>query len=835
MRTGSLGHRAGKALDAWIALCSRAPGRILLGALVLTVLAGWTASGLGLRSDFIELLPTDSPSIRNLERLKTQVASYSTLVVAMECPDLEASKRLADDLSQRLRTWPRDRIWAVDDNIREIREFYSRHRYLYADLEDLVDFRDRLRKRIQEETEAQAFESLDDTPAPKTDLGIEALKARYERKVREQDRYPDGYYVTPDRSLLAIFIRPPSGSSSFEANERLVRDVQREIDALNPASYHPEMKVGLTGDVKTGLEEREALASDARFISVLCLLLICGVIVAYYRSLRSLLLIGAPMLMGLLGAMAIARLAIGYLNTATAFLASIIAGNGINFMIMLAARFFEETRKGEHRDLGSLLRVSVRGTLQGTAVAAAGAAIAYGSLSLAGFRGFRQFGIIGGTGMALCWLATFLVGPALIALLHRMRPLDIARENRHPVASRVGDLVVRHPRKILLAAMVLSAGAVLVILPWSFDPFEYHFRNLRNRESIERGSAKLSRRVDKIFDLPTSPTPVVLDRAESAPLVKEAIVAAPGYPALVGGVKTLQEILPSRQEEKLAVLREIRALIDRKIDFLSEEDRAEVEKHRPPEDLRVLTLEDIPEMLARPFTEADGTRGRVLYVYSHPGESLLDGRYLLKFARFLRGIQVPGVEFYAVGQPMVFADMIAAVLHDGLWVTLVAAAAVTLLLIVAFRSAGTVMTLLTPVLLGTLWMLGLAALLGQKLNFLNFVVFPITLGIGVDYGVNIFSRYLQEGPDRMKEVIQSTGGAVVLTSSTTILGYATLITSTNMALQSFGIIADLGEFACLAAAELVMTALLVYRSRGRPTSPSRIQASGTLPSGPVSG
>ncbi|HOU52722.1 MAG TPA: MMPL family transporter [Myxococcota bacterium] len=821
MMPGSPGSRLGRALDAWMNLCSRYPGRILLGALVFGVLAGWTASGLSLHSDFIELLPTDSPSVRNLERLKTQVASYSTLVVAMECPDLEASKRFADDLSRRLRTWPRDRIWAVDDNIREIREFYSRNRYLYADLEDLVDFRDRLRKRIQEETEAQAFESLDDSPAPRTDLGIEALKAKYDRKVREQDRYPDGYYVTPDRSLLAIFIRPPSGSSSFEANERLVQDVQREIDALDPSSYHPEMRIGMTGDIKTGLEEREALASDARFISILCLVLICGVIVAYYRSLRSLLVIGTPMLLGLLGALAVARMAIGYLNTATAFLASIIAGNGINFMIMLAARFFEESRKGHDRDVGTLLRASVRGTLEGTAVAAAGAAIAYGSLSLAGFRGFRQFGIIGGTGMALCWIATFLVGPALIALLHRMRPLEVTRESRHPISSRVGSVVARHPRWILLAALLLSAGAILAILPWSFDPFEYHFRNLRNRESIERGSAKLSRRVDKIFDLPTSPTPVVLDRAESAPVVKAAILASPDFRSVIGGVKTLQEVLPTRQEEKLAVLAEIRALIDRKIDFLSPEDRAEVERHRPPEDLRVLTLDDIPEMIARPFTEADGTRGRVLYVYSHPSESLLDGRYLLKFARFLRSIQVPGVEFYAVGQPLVFADMIAAVLHDGLRVTLASALAVALLLVVAFRSASAVATILTSVLLGTLWMVGLAALLGQKLNFLNFVVFPITLGIGVDYGVNIFSRYRQEGPGRIREVIQSTGGAVVLTSSTTILGYATLITSTNMALQSFGIIADLGEFACLATSELVMTALLVWRHQGRSSAPIR--------------
>jgi predicted RND superfamily exporter protein len=78
-----------------------------------------------------------------------------------------------------------------------------------------------------------------------------------------------------------------------------------------------------------------------------------------------------------------------------------------------------------------------------------------------------------------------------------------------------------------------------------------------------------------------------------------------------------------------------------------------------------------------------------------------------------------------------------------------------------------------------------------------------------------YARYRLEGAGRVAQVIQSTGGAVVLSSATTILGYAALITSTSMALQSFGIIADIGEFTCLFTAELTMMALIVWLENAR--------------------
>lgn len=803
-------------LGRWIEFSVRRAWFILGAALLVFVVSAYFTSRLDLKTDLVELLPTDSPSVLNLEKMRTRVATYSNLAVGIQSPDLKASQKFADDVAARVNQFPKSEVLSVDHNIAAIKDFYSKNKYLYADVEDLRGFRDRLEKRIKEETEGAVVESLDDEPAPKTDLQIDKLKEKYESKVKSQDKYPDGYYVNPDRSLVAVFIYPPSGSSGHSHNVKLVDDVNKVIKDLDPAKYHPEMKVGLSGDIKTGLEEREALAADIQFVSLLCLALMAVLFIVYYRSFRVVIIMGAPMLLGLVATLGITKFTIGYLNTATAFLTSIIAGNGINFMILYSARFFEEIRTKENATLVETLKASAWGTLKGTLIAGIGASIAYGSLIFAGFRGFRQFGIIGGIGMVLCWLSTFMIGPALIAVLHSRKPLADHKTGTSKFRPGVvfGKIVNRRPRVILLISLLICCGSVLAIIPWSFDPFEYDFHKLRNVAGYKGGSAELSLKIDKIFDLPQSPTPVVAERAEDVPHMKDAILAAPSARAIIGGVKTLQEILPSDQEEKLAILGDIRAMIDRKLDFLNAEDRKKVEENRPTDDLKVLSMNDVPDTLARAFTESDGTRGRLLYVYARRGDSLLDGKYLLKFANFIRGIDYgPGVEAVPVGQPMVFADMIEAILKDGFKVSVAALIGVILLLIFAFRSRLGVGTILMSVFVGTIWMLGFAALTNMKLNFLNFVVIPITLGIGVDYGTNIFSRYKEEGRGSIPGVISSTGGAVLLCSLTTIIGYATLITSNNLALRSFGLIADIGEITCIIAAELVMTAYIVWRER----------------------
>jgi hypothetical protein len=121
-------------------------------------------------------------------------------------------------------------------------------------------------------------------------------------------------------------------------------------------------------------------------------------------------------------------------------------------------------------------------------------------------------------------------------------------------------------------------------------------------------------------------------------------------------------------------------------------------------------------------------------------------------------------------------------------------------------------------LLGVAWLIGIAAAAHVRVNFLNFVVLPITFGIGVDYAVNIVQRYRIEGPGSLPRVVRETGSAVALCSCTTMIGYASLLVADNRALAGFGLLASLGEFTCISAALFALPAWMLFWESRRKTT-----------------
>jgi hypothetical protein len=110
--------------------------------------------------------------------------------------------------------------------------------------------------------------------------------------------------------------------------------------------------------------------------------------------------------------------------------------------------------------------------------------------------------------------------------------------------------------------------------------------------------------------------------------------------------------------------------------------------------------------------------------------------------------------------------------------------------------------------------------LGIKINFVNFIAFPITFGIGVDYAVNVMARYLRDGGRDVVAAVRGTGGAVGLCSLTTIIGYSSLLVAQNVGLFLFGLLAVFGEICCLTTAVVVLPAvLMLVRPRSSPNLP----------------
>ena len=118
--------------------------------------------------------------------------------------------------------------------------------------------------------------------------------------------------------------------------------------------------------------------------------------------------------------------------------------------------------------------------------------------------------------------------------------------------------------------------------------------------------------------------------------------------------------------------------------------------------------------------------------------------------------------------------------------------------------ADTVLTLVT-ILIAITWMQGLGVLLGPDylgvIGYFNQIVqiLPILIiGLGVDYGIHMTSRYREElaaGNDvseSIRRAVRTVGVALVLATLTTMVGFLTNLVSPVPALADFGVLAAAG-------------------------------------------
>jgi len=511
------------------------------------------------------------------------------------------------------------------------------------------------------------------------------------------------------------------------------------------------------------------------------------------------------------------------LNTATGFLASIIAGNGINFSIIYMARYIE-ARRTEGLSVGDAVLVAHRGTWSATLSAAVAAGVAYGSLSVTDFRGFKHFGIIGGIGMLLCWVATYSFLPALLVASERISPMferDSWQSRFSAVYGRpFAYLVERFPRGVLAVVLLLGvAGAGFTASYFYADPMEYNLGNIRNDDTAETPARLLEDRVDAIVGrLGQDGRAIVVDRLDQVtPLVAELDrrrAAAPADNKPFQKVVSIFDLLPDHQQEKISLLTDIkdRVLRARQRHFIEDPDWARLEPHIP-KTLAPIGIDDLPEELARPFAQKDGSRGKIVYIVPSDGKSVYDARYLMHWADSFREVKLPNGEvIHGSGDPVIFSDMLIAIGEEAPKAIALSFVGTLVVVFVSLRGRRSGLIALGSLLIGLTWLVALLYLKDIKLNFLNFVALPISIGVGADYALNMTGRREHEPQTEVRKIVIETGGAVILCSLTTVLGYLALMLSINRAVRSFGLVAAVGELTTLVTAVLGLPALWL-RSR----------------------
>jgi predicted RND superfamily exporter protein len=810
-------------------------------ALLLAIPATWRTATLyrHLRSEIEELLPRSAPSVVAIDELRHRMAGlqYLGVLIDVGSPNrLAAGERFLDDLAARVRAYPQTEVSDVRTGFATERAFVENHGAALLDLEDLKTIRERIEDRLHWEYAKETGTLLDDKePAPPLDFSD--VEKKYSTALGGS-ALEGTRFSSKKLGVTLMLIEVGGFSTSAAQSSALIERVRADMQALGGTDHYAAgMRAGFTGDVAISAEETAALVDDLTLSSLLVVVTVLAAIVLFYGWGRSVPALFLPLAVGTVYAFALASLppfGITELNSNTAFLGSIIIGNGINFGIIQLARYVEARRHGE--TVEDSLALALWATRKGTLSAALAAGVAYASLVAMQFRGFRQFGVIGGLGMLLAWGATYFLMPPLIVWLDHGRFSPKPRPKARSLMSFVARAVAARPRVFAAAAMVLTLAAAWEVRGFGREQLEYDFSRLRRHDTWESGEGYWGKKMDGLLQRYLTPTAILTDsRAEADAVEARLRAAGPPLKDMIASIRSYDDLVPPDAREKAAEVAVIRRKLTANIrEEMTKADRDKLERLIGPADQSAaeankvfdIRAQDVPDVLTRGLRERDGSVGRAILVYPNPASTWWRGETITTFVRELRAaaqapVALGGRAARVAGGPALSSDIIASMEHDGPLASGLAFAGVALTVLLLFRRGLATPFVIGSLVVGVLWLLGLSMRAGIKINFVNFIAFPITFGIGVDYAVNVMGRYLRDGGRSVAAAVRGTGGAVALCSFTTIVGYSSLLVAKNVGLFLFGVLAVLGEVTCLVTAIVVLPAvLMLIRPQSSPRLPS---------------
>jgi predicted RND superfamily exporter protein len=819
---------------AWLTELSLRRWCVFLAAGVVMALAGtWFGSRLTIRTSFQDLLPEDVPSVQNANELVRRVGGDGTVLLVIEAErgpeDLRAAERLASRLAEAMRAMGPDVVRAVEADVGPARRWYSEHWPLFAPTEDLRRARDALVKVLGEQKAklnpmfdllGEDDQAAEEEPGRLVDLGdnrelqdlLDPAKPSPRERVEQGfERFVDGYMVHPDHRSVTVIVRAAGTSLGVSEVRVVLSQMQAVVDRFRADADAQHLKVGFGGTYPILLVEHESLLKDATLSFGIVLVILLVSMTAFFGDVRLILALGAALLVAVAVTFGVTYLALGYLNMQTAFLGSIVAGNGVNYGIVYLGRVKQLRRRGV--PLEPACHDAARVTASGTLLAAVGTSVAYGTLLLATNRGFRHFGFVGGIGMVLCWGATFALLPSLLVVLERLRPRRVViRPPRYGWVPPLLERVFAHPRAIVVAFSALTVAAATLYVLRLPVALERNLDRLRNDETGNEEARRVHERAKAALGQSIGGAMALLPSRDGATEYCAAVDARmrqrPRLRELIEGCETITTVIPADQPEKLGILRDLGERLTERV--LSHLPRAQAERAR---EIRAQFLaqrplgdDDAPATLLDRFRERDGSLGRIAFVRSHPHGHLELVPNLREFADAVRNVPVGGRRYDAAGADIVAADLLADVERQGTRVTALSYVAVCMLVVLFLRGARPSALLIVSFTSGAILMVGVAALADLKINFFNIAAYPITFGIAVDYGANVFSR-LRVRRNVVPALVE-VAPVMVICSWSTIVSYASLTVSFSRALRSFAWYAMLGEFATLTTAIVFLPAML---------------------------
>jgi predicted RND superfamily exporter protein len=780
-------------------------------AFLLTLLALFPLRRLETRMAFSDLLPEDFSSVKTWRQIGEKFGGLGHLAIVVHSEDSAANVAAIDFLADHLQNHP-------DVNFLEYRteaEFYKAHKLLYISLKDLQEVDKRLETGFYLSKKKRNPLILDLLDEEEKESSLEAtsledLQKKYFARLQ-------GYLGTPDGKTLVLRVYPNFDISDISRCRAFLRDAKIVTAQFKESSPNgPELL--FTGDMMRNIQNEGRLYSEIIDSGKSSLWLTALLLLIYFIRIP----VGAvlsiiPLAMATIWTLALTSKATGYLSLVTGPLSLLLVGIGLESSIQLLARWREERRKNFSAAVAFEIIILETGPAITTGVLVSAAAFL--TLMITDFKGFAQFGLMAGIGM-LCTLAAILiVFPCILIIVESYGVLP-------PMGSRIYNFNLFRSRPYAKWRWHLAALALFTLFAVHRGiqlQFQFNFDKLTFPNSNLQADSLVQAAGEAIV-----PPAVVLTRDYGeAQSVAEAVRLAMQKDSLsptIQSVTTMTDLLPADQDAKLAIIAKLKKTVTPElIAGTSGPLRENLEKLRNAWDVRKLTPADLPGNYKKKFLGKDSLSGQFTFIF--PSVNLREGWNNIAFAEDVRDIKTAdGAEYHASGAPVVQADLLNLIIPDTRRAFLLAFFTIALLVLLDVRSVRGTAVLILPLLFGLIWTLGLLKIFGIKLSWYNLVAFPAMVVFGINNGVHLYHRYIEEGRGSMRFVLRRTGEVTGVATLVGMAGFVGLAFSEHRGLASLGQTALIGLSMSLLAPLIIMPLIIGYLEERAKLEPEPEQA-----------
>lgn len=556
-------------------------------------------------------------------------------------------------------------------------------------------------------------------------------------------------------------------------------------------------------------QEQEATLVRMRVLGPLSLVLVIGVLLFVERRPLVLMSIAVPMLLSVAVTLGLIASLTGRLTLMESIFGVIVFGLGVDYAIHLLLRLREERSAG--RDFDASLHRAILGTGRGVVAGAVTTAGAFAILTFAPDPVFFRLGLAGGIGLSLCLVFLMAMLPALWAMIEKRSPIP-PRTSAPPARRVFGRLAASCARR---PGLVLSIGAAMLVLAGVEMRSLHYETNLERVFSRDIDAVDTARRIRELFGVDPGPWLVAAPDLAAARRIGEAFEREPLFARTESLAGVLRDDREARRERLDALApdlaRRVRARELAAMDLPPAAAEAEREALAPlsllltGQALGPPTREALPADIVDRLVGPDGE----LLVYAFPAEPALDSAVAARERAVAQGIDPGATSMSAIYEALIGTDRP--------WMPTLVAAVVGLIVLVVLldlRSGRLAVLALIPVAASMLATLGLLAACGFSFNTVTLVAIPLLLGIGVDDGIHVVHRMIEQPECEIGDCVGSVARSIALTTATTCASVGLLIFTRHPGIESVAILLLVGlPLSLLATVTLLPAAATWMRAR----------------------